>query len=92
MSRLFSRLFIAPLEQEEEERQAIAHEVELAAGFTSHPYFEKVLKALSGMEYDARPRLEDSDKTYSIGVRDGIERARLYLESVAKQVREFRNE
>ena len=93
MSSLFERYFIQPLEEEADERLALKEQAAAISGFVSHPYFEKVLERLAKLEYENRTQPGPAENMlYQTGVRDGIEKARLELESLVAHVREFRDE
>ena len=93
MSNLFNKLFIEPLEREANAAEAEQEEVGKLASFVRHPYFEKALLDLRDLEDRNKPQPgEAGEMLYAIGVRDGIEMARQYLESRVAFVKEHRHE
>ena len=82
-----------PFQREAEEKEATSAEMERLAAFVSHPYFSKLVSDIRELEDRHRPRPgSEGEMVYAIGVRDGIEKARLHLDSLIAFVQEQRRE
>lgn len=93
MSNLFRAFFVEPLQREEQEREATSAEMEKLSTFVSHPYFERLTKDIQDLENRHRPKPgSEGEMIYAIGVRDGIEKARLHLESLVAFIQENHRE
>ena len=93
MSNLYRALFVDPFTREVEQMEEQQHEVEVLSSFVRNIYFAKLQKDLRDLEDRCKPQPgSEGEMVYAIGVRDGIEKARLHLESLVKFVQEHTRE